>query len=547
MEMVSFNSQTQQIFQILSKAPQEPFDKGDILRGRIVSFENNVALLKLSDGSALTVKVPDGLEIDINTIITLEISDRIEGQLIAKILSIANLSESDKTEMSVLESVLKNGLLNKIDSQILNQIIQNIISWNEEPSVKLISDAIEILEFEPGLTVEQGTFAAVNNIKPDSETTSEMLKILQKISEHEFQLSDSLEIVKSELLQEIFKADTSLKQEIIRLLVIENHAKAMVSEIENEFPSLSENISDSAVYEKLIELFLDQVADSINGSTVINNETAANIAEDFLSMVNKDTGTHEKTKALNMTGNTMELKIAPDSEMAVKLLVIIHKTVENIHTHEKRVLQDIENEVKLLLDEIVDRIMIDEEELSESISLKQKARSFADIIKLTKYIMDRLNINNESALFQTFNEIDQAFRFFWQVTSYNYCLQLPLRFKNEPVTGELYIMKRRGRNKIDLNDFTLFFSLKTKALGMIEAFINSKNRRISINFRLEQEELTKLFKDNYMILYNGLMEKGYMLVDFKCRLLEKERTNILNAQEKAESYLNLKSRVDLKI
>jgi len=547
METVSFNSQTQQIFQILSKAPQEPFDKGDILRGRIVSFENNVALLKLSDGSALTVKVPDGLEIDINTIITLEISDRIEGQLIAKILSIANLSESDKTEMSVLESVLKNGLLNKIDSQILNQIIQNIISWNEEPSVKLISDAIEILEFEPGLTVEQGTFAAVNNIKPDSETTSEMLKILQKISEHEFQLSDSLEIVKSELLQEIFKADTSLKQEIIRLLVIENHAKAMVSEIENEFPSLSENISDSAVYEKLIELFLDQVADSINGSTVINNETAANIAEDFLSMVNKDTGTHEKTKALNMTGNTMELKIAPDSEMAVKLLVIIHKTVENIHTHEKRVLQDIENEVKLLLDEIVDRIMIDEEELSESISLKQKARSFADIIKLTKYIMDRLNINNESALFQTFNEIDQAFRFFWQVTSYNYCLQLPLRFKNEPVTGELYIMKRRGRNKIDLNDFTLFFSLKTKALGMIEAFINSKNRRISINFRLEQEELTKLFKDNYMILYNGLMEKGYMLVDFKCRLLEKERTNILNAQEKAESYLNLKSRVDLKI
>ena len=205
METVSFNSQTQQIFQILSKAPQEPFDKGDILRGRIVSFENNVALLKLSDGSALTVKVPDGLEIDINTIITLEISDRIEGQLIAKILSIANLSESDKTEMSVLESVLKNGLLNKIDSQILNQIIQNIISWNEEPSVKLISDAIEILEFEPGLTVEQGTFAAVNNIKPDSETTSEMLKILQKISEHEFQLSDSLEIVKSELLQEILR------------------------------------------------------------------------------------------------------------------------------------------------------------------------------------------------------------------------------------------------------------------------------------------------------------------------------------------------------
>ena len=41
---------------------------------------------------------------------------------------------------------------------------------------------------------------------------------------------------------------------------------------------------------------MDQVADSINGSTVINNETAANVAEDFLSMVNKDTVPMKKQK-----------------------------------------------------------------------------------------------------------------------------------------------------------------------------------------------------------------------------------------------------------
>ena len=81
----------------------------------------------------------------------------------------------------------------------------------------------------------------------------------------------------------------------------------------------------------------------------------------------------------------------------------------------------------------------------------------------------------------------------------------------------------------------------------MESFLNSTNKRITIRFRLENEELIDLFNDNYRLLYDGLLEKGFTLVDMKCRLIDGERANILNASTKVEDLLGTQSRLDLKI
>jgi len=550
MDAVSFSPQPRQIFRIVSNAPQDVFNKGDVLRGRVVSVENNIAVLRLSDGSALTVKVPDGLEIDINTVIALEVHDRIEGQLMAKILSIVDFSENDRAETPSPGNEDISGLLDTTDTGTLSQIVRKIISLNGEPTSKLISDTIDLLNLEPGLTAGQGVFAAMNSIKPDSGFAPQMLGILRKISEHEFELTGSLQQLKSGLQQAVSKADIPVRQEIVRLLVIENQIKTMVSEIKSELPQFSEAVSDPAVQESLKELLANGTITAEN-SGALTGEAAetSGPAEKLLSILAalKNTPEETETERAYIAEGRENLPAGLESEAAVKLMNILHRAAEKTNSRLSRAAQDIENEVRSLLDEIFDRVVISEDELSDASILKEKARSFSDVIKLARHIMERLDINNENILFQTFNEIDQAFRFFSQVTTYDYCLQFPLRFKNDQTTGELYIMKRKGRNKIDLNDFTLFISLRTKALGLTEAFINSKNKRISINFRLEKEELVRLFKDNYMMLYNSLAEKGYMLVDFKCRLMEKDRTSIINAAEKAEKYFNPGSKVDLKI
>jgi hypothetical protein len=107
--------------------------------------------------------------------------------------------------------------------------------------------------------------------------------------------------------------------------------------------------------------------------------------------------------------------------------------------------------------------------------------------------------------------------------------------------------RKKGRKKIDTENFTLFLSLSTKSLGVVETFLNASHRRITISFRVEDENLVRLVKDNYRVLYDGLLEKGFKLVEMKCRVLEKERVNPVNAAKKAQELLGTQTRVDLKI
>jgi hypothetical protein len=118
----------------------------------------------------------------------------------------------------------------------------------------------------------------------------------------------------------------------------------------------------------------------------------------------------------------------------------------------------------------------------------------------------------------------------------------------ENTTGELYVMKRRnGRKKLDSDNFTLFLSLQTSSLGRIESFLNSSRKYVTISFRVEDEDLVKLVKDNYRVLYDSLLKKGYKLAEMKCRILEDDSTSLLDAAKKAQELLGLQASLDIKL
>ena len=91
-----------------------------------------------------------------------------------------------------------------------------------------------------------------------------------------------------------------------------------------------------------------------------------------------------------------------------------------------------------------------------------------------KEVMSNSDNASKETNLPVLKEINTAFRFFEQVTTYNSVIQLPIKINQEETTGDLYVMKRKdSRRKIDTNNFTLFLSLSTKSLGLVESFLNS--------------------------------------------------------------------------
>jgi uncharacterized protein (DUF342 family) len=103
------------------------------------------------------------------------------------------------------------------------------------------------------------------------------------------------------------------------------------------------------------------------------------------------------------------------------------------------------------------------------------------------------------------------------------------------------------RKRIDPGNVTVFLSLDTKSLGLVESLISISKKNISLNMRVESGEIIDLFKERFQELYNSLEEMGYRLVDIKYRVIE-EKVNLLNVNKVLDSEINRsKKTIDFRI
>lgn len=528
MDAINLNpAVSQQVFQILSRASLENLKEGDILKGIVQSAENGLLLIKLLDGSSFTASIPDGFSIGVGETVTLEIGERLNNQLTAKIIS----QETENTGKADEESALINTIKSSLDS------------FGVAGTQRLISDVLDLIKQDPGISPDKASFLVANGLSHDPD----MAQILQKISEHEFSLHENLQSLKEELSDALFKVGQEMALNLLKPLIISLEAdelsytlREMLSEAS---PGLAQSIEQN-VRELLLRTLMDELEGAENGTVRIDKETLESLVKSAIQGL--------ENRNVNDETSIIQSLLTPKNADA--LLKAINRALENIHKkagnpENNNKSHEFQKEIKEILDRLFDKASIKVQNgVAKDFDIREKNKALKEIMDFSQKVLNNSDENAKASIMPAYKEIGDAFRFFSQVTTYDAILQLPVKINKENTTGELYVMKRKkGRKKVDTENFTLFISLATKNLGIVETFLNSSQRCITISFRVEDENLVKLVKDNYRVLYDGLLEKGFRLVDMKCRALEKERVNPVNAAKKAQELLGTKTRVDLKI
>lgn len=534
MDGIKLPPQVQQnIFQVLTRVLAERLNAGDVLEGRVMSLENSMLLLKLLDGTSLTCKVPDNFNARPNDLITLEIGEPINGRPTARIISLSDgISNQDAIFLSGNSSA-KEGRINA-DSALINDITQQLLSFDIKPDSRNITDVLGLLKDIPDLSTREAAFISANGLNSDIE----MLKVFEKISQHEYNLNENLLNLKNGLMDIISGMDNSARSEILTPQIISREINDLSALLERELAQFPDSVKDSVVSNisgTLTKILLDEMQ---NGRSITGLKTdVENLMKNILNSI--------RNSDAFIDGQVGEKEAAINPKIQDNILKLINKTLEEIHTRAQKAESGDLKEIEALLDRMLDKAILKiEKGVPEDSSIKVKMKALEDVMKFSEKVLNQAG-NNTNTL-PEFREINQVLRFFSQINTYNLVMHVPLKINNSSTDGELYIMKRRGRKKkVDENNFTLLISLTTQALGLIESFINSTNKCVTISFRVEKEELINLIKENYRVLYDRLLDKGYKLADMKCRLLEKPRTNIVNTETEAEKILGLKSKVDL--
>lgn len=180
--------------------------------------------------------------------------------------------------------------------------------------------------------------------------------------------------------------------------------------------------------------------------------------------------------------------------------------------------------------------------------------------KLNEWIREterKLAIINESAthsgeiektgILAAVRELQTALQFFNETTSYEAFAQIPIMLAQQTTQGELFVMKRKGsRGKLKPEDFSLFLSLTTKNLGVMDAFVHVQSRNVMIRVMVEDERFYSLVSDEYKHLYQALKQKGFNLYELKTNLRD-EGIDLFNAVKKASEFTEKNKKIDIKV
>ena len=188
------------------------------------------------------------------------------------------------------------------------------------------------------------------------------------------------------------------------------------------------------------------------------------------------------------------------------------------------------------------------DETSENIDPVRLYKEMDGALQTLKSTLQLLPQGMREAAGTIVNNLESNVNFINQLNNYSSYVQLPLSIFNQNTTGELYMLKKGSRSKkLDPSNMTVLISLDSNNIGRIDTLLSVDGRNISTNFRLEDSEVFPVLKEHHKQLYNGLLEKGFRLVDFTYRLMD-EPINIVNFEAEAKKeFIKSPNNIDISI
>ncbi|MGE5473116.1 MAG: flagellar hook-length control protein FliK [Ignavibacteriales bacterium] len=412
---------------------------------------------------------------------------------------------------------LINALEQIDDPKILNEVLKkldNIDKGNISKAVDLLIERV-VKNIKP--TIENNS--VFNQIKTGSEQNSEVPEIIQKAGNKQnnqiIDIPQKTDSKQSNQTTDIIQKNDNKQAERILLKPeqIEQIKKVITEKIDNLTNIIKTNQEENIDIE--INEFKKAVLDMPNDEL---SEAIKQLPKNEKEAIFKLLGTNDDN--LN-TNNNSELKTR---EIELKDIEALKKEIK---THfEKHFINPLTDNLKedLNITESYRELMGKLETIKDSIFAKTDASGIQTLIANTE---DNIN-------------------FMRDLSQYNAFVQIPLNIWGKETNGQLYVLKKEKR-KIDPSNASLFLSLDMPNLGLTEVFVKVQGKNVECNFRMENEDLVSLLKENSHKLAQSLNAYGYKFISVNCSLIEK-KTGIVEVDKNFENDVrDKKFSIDVKV
>lgn len=554
---------------------------GDVVRAKIMSITSSELLLQLMDGSSIKAASVSPLNAGQGEYIDLTVKSKGDNHLVLETLKNEPVVKPLQTTDNALSLLLSIGV--KPDSSkesIVKEMTKNSIPFNKENFEKLLS----IVEGIEKLPLEKAAFLFANGMKPEKPNISALTQFAEqryRIGEELVNitnmLSGAIEDLGGESSPGDLKSAAPINKPVVSLqekvgnVTAENNAEQQgegAKTISGSVTNAGENKGSVSNKDAVKSLSADK-----NPALKMNNNLLPVILGKVITEMKAETGNNKLPASLNSLieskpiteklqdlllmkkGDTVSSKdiieyLQKENILPEKMSANMSQTTKDYFTKLSEKLnrafaaQSVESaelaSAQAKNDDIGIRASTDFKELFTKISHDTKDLSFEpvktyrELLTKLEQIRDYLQnsaVPNRGEIIGRIDNLENNIRFMNELNNYSTYVQIPLSFNEKNTTGELFILKKgKGRKKIDPESATMFISLDTENLGMVDSLVTVKKKSISLNIRASDEKVIEFIKENVDELYSRLKEKGYKLVAVKYRMMN-EDLNLLNYKE----------------
>lgn len=494
---------------------------GDKIKAQVLSTNGNEITLKLPGGTNVTATMLVPLEVTLGDFLEFSVKGKDQSQII--------LETSKASPQEVKSNEVANTLLSlKLPPDERNvEIAKNLMNQNLPINKENVKNVVNLLSKYKGLDIEKAVFVFANNIEQVENGVEILNKLTNNAIRNEISNNTTQNVLPNNTLTNISEKDVAQIGKMINNLVQlldKQPDKKIVSDIISKYKSLVIN-NEIAQNDKQIST----VMSNFKGSNEETEKLYQNIvkqviikSENIDTILNKPITQKEVEKLINNLGNKdLENLIEKNPEVKQKIIDLLNDKAQLKEfalkyndfklTYNQK--SNVNSETLPKIKEFLDISPVLRGKMLEGNFDSNKI--FNELVVKLNVIKDYITQNpvtNSESIISTISNIDNHISFMNNVNNMYMFFQMPVVMNQNETNVDLYFVKNnRESKKIDPDNATMFISLNTSNLGVVESLISIQLKKVNFNFSLEDNDIIDYFKKNQSFLEELIEDLGYTI------------------------------------
>ena len=489
---------------------QTTVTQGQLLKGEVLDLRANQIKVLLENGATVTARTEGTLNLSIGEFASFFVSQTTEEQILLKLakedtplenpmidkaLALANITKTERSIAIVTELLAHKQPVNKAS-------IQHYLSLSTKHQELPIKDLV-LMELHHIPITKENVTQFLNYHNQNAKLLPQAEQMLQELTTQIEQLPEGTQ--KQQLLQELSNlvlrntlespSKEVIQQPTLPTTSFETITKAnhmSSASITNQtIPSENTIINQETILENNTtkqtnsleqNTIIKQENNSINVETVNITATTENTEASFLGL-----GHPSQTEQLMPNINAMELSAS---------------TLQREH-HSIIRRED-------MVKEFLDSFLLKPEDIAEPEKVKKYYEELNDTLAKLEQLSMKISEHTKESATETPKQMRSNLSFMEAVNTVFPYIQLPLKFKEHPAHGELYVYEKKRALK-PTDSFSALLHLELEALGTTDIFITLTGQHVSTRFFMTDKQSGELVRTELPTLTKALSQKGYIL------------------------------------